>query len=473
MRYCLICFFVVWGTVLYAQEEPLRKVESLMAKNRYYEALKCVDSLNNAGVKISDLLFYAGKASEGVLRYKDAYRYYKQWLLADTTNREARIAIARVLALAGKTVDAVGAYEKLAGEDSLDFAINYQLARLYQQTGKTLKAVPVYLRLAGADTTNATLLKRLGDCYVEIGLSTGAARSYCDAFWLDPADGGTAVKAINVMLANQNMFTDFVDYALDMVDTALVYSPHLNTVKQTRGVLEYVAKRFGKCEKTFDELIVGGDSVRFNYKYLGLARYQQKHFKEALLPLALADSLFRDKQGNRTDMEVAMRYGESLAKSGEPRKALQVFLEIEDQLQPDPQFLSQLAVMCGMACGYSMQQSGAVDYYWKAYKLDPKNKQAISNFVNWKYDVLVDKEKRSKASEKEIRVALFAQILFLQNVKDFAPARGNTMHSVSREILKQELDELFFSDDKHLTVMDPDGKTYVYSADDIRELINR
>ena len=120
-----------------------------------------------------------------------------------------------------------------------------------------------------------------------------------------------------------------------------------------------------------------------------------------------------------------------------------------------------------------MQQSGAVDYYWKAYKLDPKNKQAISNFVNWKYDVLVDKEKRSKASEKEIRVALFAQILFLQNVKDFAPARGNTMHSVSREILKQELDELFFSDDKHLTVMDPDGKTYVYSADDIRELINR
>ena len=50
MRYCLICFFVVWGTVLYAQEEPLRKVESLMAKNRYYEALNCVDSLNNGGV---------------------------------------------------------------------------------------------------------------------------------------------------------------------------------------------------------------------------------------------------------------------------------------------------------------------------------------------------------------------------------------------------------------------------------------
>lgn len=473
MRYCLISFLIVWSIGLYAQDTSLREVEKLMAKSRYYEVLKCVDSLNGAGVRMPDLLFYAGKASEGVLRYKDAYRYYKEWWSADTTNREARIAIARVLSLAGRAADAVSAYEKLAQEDSLDFTVNYQLARLYQQTGKTLKAVPVYSRLSGADTTNATILKRLGDCYVEIGLGIGAARSYCNAFWLDPSDGGTAVKAVNVMLANQNLFTDFVDYALDMVDTALVYSPHLNTVKQTRGVLEYVAKRFGKCERTFDELITEGDTVRFNYKYLGLARYQQKHFKEALLPLALADSLFRDKQGKRTDMEVAMRYGESLAKSGEPREALQVFLEIEDQLQPDPQFLSQLAVMCGMACGYSMQQSSAIDYYWKAYKLDPKNKQAISNFVNWKYDVLVDKEKRSKASEEEIRVALFAQILFLQNVKDFAPARGNTMHSVSREILKQELDELFFSDNKQLTVMDPDGKTYVYSADDIRELINR
>lgn len=40
MRYCLICFFVVWGTVLYAQEEPLLKVESLMAKNLLLRGVK-------------------------------------------------------------------------------------------------------------------------------------------------------------------------------------------------------------------------------------------------------------------------------------------------------------------------------------------------------------------------------------------------------------------------------------------------
>lgn len=457
---------------VFCQENVQQRLERLLAKNHYREALKYADSLRNAGENIPDLLFYAGKASEGVMRYTDACRYFQEWLAQDTTNREARIALAKSYSLAGRMEESMKDFEKLASEDTLDLNINFQLARLYQQTGKSLKAIPVYTRLLNRDSTNIVLLKRLGDAYAETGLIRSAVKYYCDAFQLDPREGGIAVKAINLMLANKEQYGDFIDYATALVDTALVYSPESANLLQTRGVLEYVANRFVTSEKTFTDLINNGEKAKLNYKFQGLSRYQLDKFSEALQPLALADSLYQDKQGNRTDLEVAIKYGETLVRIGNPLKALEVFEEIEEQLQPDNRFLSQLAVMCGMACGFSPKNhSKAVDYYWKAYKLNPKNTQAISNFVNYKYSILLDETERAKASAKEISTALFAHILFLQKVRDSTPVKKDSMHAASREILQKELEQLFFKNETKLTVMDPDGKNYTYSVEDIRKLI--
>ena len=363
-------------------------------------------------------------------------------------------------------------FEKLAQEDSLDLNINFQLARLYQQNGKSLKAIPIYKRLIHTDSTNTVLLKRLGDAYAETGLALSAISCYIDAFQLDPREGGIAVKAINLMLANKEQYGDFITYAMSMTDTALVYTPQAPNLLQTRGMLEYVANRYVASEKTFTDLINKGYPTKLNYKFQGLSRYQQDKFLEALDPLAKADSLYQDKQGNRTDLEVAMKYGETLARVGNPIKALKVFSEIEEQLQPDKRFLSQLAIMCGMACGFSLQKrTQAVDYYWKAYKLNPRNTQAIANFVNYKYRILQDESVRADASDTEIRIALFAHILFLQKVKDSKPAKKDSMHAASREILQKELEHMFFKNETQLTVTDPDGKNYTYSDEDIRKLI--
>ena len=65
--------------------------------------------------------FYEGKANEGMLRYKVTFRCYSEWLERDSSDRDARLALARVAALAGRTMKAVDIYEQLAGEDSLDF----------------------------------------------------------------------------------------------------------------------------------------------------------------------------------------------------------------------------------------------------------------------------------------------------------------------------------------------------------------
>lgn len=141
-----------------------------------------------------------------MLRYKATFRCYSEWLERDSSDWDTRLALARVAALAGRTMKAVDIYEQLAGEDSLDFFVNYQLARLYQQIGKTVRAIGIYDRLYQTDTTNVTLLKRIGDCYNRIGWSMNAVDHYLRAVCLDPEDGETVVKAVNLMMANTVLF---------------------------------------------------------------------------------------------------------------------------------------------------------------------------------------------------------------------------------------------------------------------------
>ena len=141
-----------------------------------------------------------------MLRYKATFRCYSEWLERDSSDWDPRLALARVAALAGRTMKAVDIYEQLAGEDSLDFFVNYQLARLYQQIGKTVRAIGIYDRLYQTDTTNVILLKRIGDCYNRIGWSMNAVDHYLRAVCLDPEDGETVVKAVNLMMANTVLF---------------------------------------------------------------------------------------------------------------------------------------------------------------------------------------------------------------------------------------------------------------------------
>lgn len=56
-----------------------------------------------------------------MLRYKVTFRCYSEWLERDSSDWDTRLALARVAALAGRTMKAVDIYEQLAGEDSLDF----------------------------------------------------------------------------------------------------------------------------------------------------------------------------------------------------------------------------------------------------------------------------------------------------------------------------------------------------------------
>lgn len=472
MKKYLILVLLFWNVGLYAQETNLQTLERLMEKNKYYEVLKCINSLYPKTGKPSEILIYEGKANEGVLHYKEAYRCYSDWVKIDSTNREAQLALARVAALSGRTMKAIDIYEKLVQEDTLDFFVNYQLGRLYQQNGKLTSAIQVYERLFQADTTNSTLLKRTGECYAQMSWNRLAVGSYEKAFRLDPEDGKVVVKAVNLMMTYPVLFSNYVYDGMKLVDSALVYSPRLNSLKQLRGILLYLQNRYPECENTFRELLVHGDSSRVNFRYLGLALFHMNRFKEALEPLAYADSLSQDSRGERTDFDLSMRYGENLRHCKETQKALQVFHEIEQQMMPDTVTLFHLAVLNGDVYKQLNDHRQTVRSYWKAYRLNPLSKNIIHNLVSLHYELWTEDGKRQKASIKEVQQALFFHILFLQKIVDSHPDNKHSYHSVSKHILQKELENTFFKNENKIIVLDPNGRKHSYSTDEIRELIH-
>lgn len=63
----------------------------------------------------------------------------------------------------------------------------------------------------------------------------------------------------------------------------------------------------------------------------------------------MADSLYRDAEGNLTDLEVGMRYAETLSRAWKAKEALEILEEVWEKLQPDPRVLSQIFLYRGMA----------------------------------------------------------------------------------------------------------------------------
>lgn len=109
--------------------------------------------------------------------------------------------------------------------------------------------------------------------------------------------------------------------------------------------------------------------------------------------------------------------------------------------------------------------------YWNAYRENEQNKVALSNFAymtssQW----IAAKENKTEADYRQI---WYAQILYLQKIREKEGSSEDSQHNYSRKILEEALETLFFTGETQLKVKDPDGREYVYPVEEIRQLIKK
>lgn len=472
MKGLLFCIAIFCTQLLCGQNQATAKLDRFMNDRQYYKALRYIDTLRQQKTEDTGLYYYLIKANEGLMRYNDAYHYGKLLYELDTTKRDSRLTIARLANLAGHKSEALRLYEQLALEDSLDFSVNYALGRLYQQNNRTGSALDVYMRQLSVDPSNVTLLTLVGDCFVDMKLISPAMSYYGKAFYEDMQNASLAIKATNLVLANKDYVPYYGDFLSRMLERAISKAPAFFPLRQTLGVLKYTDKQFPESEEIFTRLLGDGDSSRITLKYLGLVKFQQTNYKAALPFFIKAYPLYIGMNGEPTDIDLAMKYGEALCRTGSCSEALEIFEIVDNTVRPDSRFLSVLEMMKGMSYTYTMKKDKAIEAYWKAYKLNPENMGAIANlaYLSDRRGMSVNEE---EPSEKEKKQILFAQLLFLQKVREKPNAGIDTQHGHSRQVLSEALDELFFKNENKMVVLDPDGKEYTYPVEKIRKLVRK
>ena len=146
------------GQTLQAQRDDWQR---MVDQKRFAEVLALAKSHPDTADFAA--LYAAGQASEGLLKYRDAYRYYMRCSAADSARTELLVALARTAGTIGRTDEAERYLLQLRAHDTADFYANHQLARLYDRIGETERAIAFYQALLMRDPTNPTLMRAMAD----------------------------------------------------------------------------------------------------------------------------------------------------------------------------------------------------------------------------------------------------------------------------------------------------------------------
>lgn len=455
-KFTLLLFLCTYSVYGQAQRVNLQE---LVNKKQFQEVIVYVDSLTSADSTDYATLSAIGQAYEGMLRYKDAYRWFSYGLQLDTTNIEAWNAVARTALSFGKVSEAKRCYHKVLEADSLNFYANHQLARLYYQLGDYGKSMERYLVLASIDGENPAILAGLADCQMKKGDAPNvliAISLYGRVLSLNPENVRVASSLINTLLRMGDS-----KGALQVCDTALYYNPESNPIRQSRGMALYMNKDYAKADTVYSELLAAGDSSFLNLKYAGASRYMSGHAFDAVDLLAKAYEI------DSTDIETALLYGAAIGKTYDRKRAFELLDQAELNMQPKPFLVNMLTTFRGNVLQRDGRWNEAEKLYYAAWKADPKQLIFLYEINRHYWDL------DPSLFEDEVRLqkTIFSKYAYLKAYLKTEKSQENLYNY--RPFLEAVCEDAFFRSADEIVMLAPDGKKMTIPVEKMRELVNQ
>lgn len=456
----LICIFFLCGMCLtgYSQKNNLQE---LVNKKKYAEVINLAGSLTKADSANYETMFAIGQAYEGMLKNRDAYRFYKYCLLKDTANRDALNAVGRSAAYLGYTDEAIANYYKVLYTDSTDFYANYQMARLYVQMGKYDAANQYFSILLEQDPENSVLWTNMGDCNAKLNTPDGivvAITCYFKAFAFNPENGALGHLLVNTMLRmNQE---SIIRSAISVCDTALVYNPLSQDLRRDKAMALFMVKDYLLADSIFTSLIAEGDECYINQKYAGASRYKAGLLMQSIEPLEAAFDM------DTTEVEVNLLLGSAYGKTYDRKKGLAFLDSAEVYMQPAKDLRFQLAFYRAEVYQKNMNLTRAGKEYYQAYTINPKRLDILERISNlyWKNleEYKGDDAKRS----------LGAKMLFIREYLKREDADYKNLSHMKRH-LQQYYEDLFFRNESSYQAILPDGKKLSVASAELKDLMDK
>lgn len=432
-------------------------LQELVNKKQFEAVIARVDSLTPADSSDYTVMSAIGQAYEGVLKYKDAYRFYQHCLDMDTMNIDALNALARAALSFGKTAKAEQCYLKVLETDSMNFYANHQLGRLYYQLGDYGKAIERYHTLTEIDNENPTIISGLADCHMKKGGLNVliAIELYSWAFQLNPENARLGSTFINTLLhASQPQV------ALPVCDTALYYNPKNKELRQNKGMALYLLKKYQAVDSIYSELLAEGDSSFITLKYTGASRFMSGHAMDAIEPLQFAYEM------DSTDVETTILLGASLGKTYDRKRAYQLFDQADKNMAPKAFLVNLLLNYRGETLWRDGRYDEAIALYYGAWKEDESRLDLLSK-ISSRYNLWGNFSMEEKDSQR----CLFIRYLYLTEC--LKNEKEKASYFSFRPYLETTIQEAFFQSATELPTLAPDGRKGKVSVEDLRTLLSQ
>ena len=430
-------------------------LQELVDKRRYAEVMAYAATLQPADTADYATMYAIGQACEGMLKYRDAYRYYRRCLTIDSTRTDLLATASRMAANLGKTAEAETYLQQLRARDTTDFYANYQLARLYAQQGEYPKAIGRYEFLLRQDPENSVLMRLIGDCYNRMDYTVSAFRYYLNAFRREPENVSLAASLSNLLLLLQEP-----EEAVSVCDTSLRYHPQSRLLLQSKGLALFTMQKYAQADTVYSMLMAQADSSYNTLKYGGSDQYYAGQYMRAIEPLENA------YQKDTTSVEVCLLLGSSLGRTFDRKRAFKLFDKAEALMQPSPALVDMLIRFRAETLDRDNQHDKANVLYYQLWTESQRFDMLGCIWQRYRTS------KMAEQSDDYRRRALFINMLFATEYLK-RPERRKDHLVYLRSLLSQFQEEMFFRSVKQLPTLAPDGKKGVCTEEQLQTVIRQ
>lgn len=438
------------GQTLQAQRDDWQR---MVDQKRFAEVLALAKS--HPDTTDFAALYAAGQAAEGLLKYRDAYHYYRRCPTTDSARTELLVALARTAGAIGQTDEAEHYLLQLRARDTADFYANHQLARFYDRQGDTERAMAYYEKLLASDPQNPVLMRNVADCARQLGRKGVAMVTYMEAFQVEPENALAAAALANYMLSMQ-----LADIALEVCDKALSYHPRHRALRRNRGMALFSMGAYLAADSVYAALLSEGDSSQLTRKYGGCARYYTGHFMDAI---PLLESAY---EGDTSAIDVCLLLGSALGRTYDRRRAFALFDRAEALMQPAPALTDMLTRFRAETFERDGQKERADALYYQLWT--ERNRFDLLGRI-WEH---YNDTERAEKDEAYARRSRFITVLFATEYLA-RPKRDAKLMSFLNTQLNKFVSDMFFRQTKQLPTLAPDGKAGVCTEEQLRTLMSR
>ncbi|OFX84837.1 MAG: hypothetical protein A2W99_06465 [Bacteroidetes bacterium GWF2_33_16] len=380
MKNKILAIFLVQVSFIYGYSQSQNSINDLELKalNYQYDSVIIISkSIIEIDSSQSYAFYYLGKAYQAKYKFIDAVKAFEKAFMLDTTNTIFQNSLAETYEAIGMDEEAINIYFNQYLEDTLDISPIISLGNIFRKKKEYGSAIHYYQKAIAIDPNNFYYFKMIAFCFNQINMSTPAIIYYTKAIEINPYDLNVYLILANILngerqfkgaihICTEGLKIDSLDVQLKKI---LAYSYYLN-------------REFELSISGFDELISNGDSLFFNFKYRGLANFENRNFEGAIPDLKKAFEIENE------DTEVAFYLGSALGRVNEYDEAVR-FLNISIALLAPPpkemaNIYSELANIEQSKANYSI----SLNYLKLAYQNRPdplfsfKMAQLYDQFLN-------------------------------------------------------------------------------------------